>query len=376
MTSAIRIPQANPRAAYLAHRDDIDAAVLRTLDSGRYILGPETEAFESEFSRWAGTGYAVGTGSGTDALHLGLRAAGIGSGDEVITVSHTAVATVAAIELAGATPRFVDIDPQTFTMDPVRLQERLSARTKAVIPVHIYGHPADMDAILEIARSRGLVVLEDCAQAAGAMYKGQRVGTLGDMGAFSFYPTKNLGAIGDAGALLTGNPVLAEKARALRQYGWRTRYLSDLPGMNTRLDEVQAAILRVKLRHLNAENGRRDAIASRYQDTLEGNREIVSPPNTARSDAQGQHAWHLYVIRSRRRDELQAFLADRAIGTLIHYPMPVHLQPGYSRLRAGSLAETERAAREILSLPLWPEMSDAEVTAVCSALREFDGRDS
>lgn len=371
MASAIRIPQANPRAAYLAHRDDIDAAVLRALDSGRYILGPETAAFEKEFSSWAGASDAVGTGSGTDALHLGLRAVGIGIGDEVITVSHTAVATIAAIELAGATPVFVDIDPQTFTMDPVSLQERLTARTRAVIPVHIYGHAADMDAILEIARSRRLIVLEDCAQAAGARYKGKQVGTLGDMGAFSFYPTKNLGALGDAGALITSNPVLAERARALRQYGWRTRYLSDMAGMNTRLDEVQAAILRVKLRHLNAENARRGAIASSYQDALEGNREIGSPPNTAPS---GQHAWHLYVVRSPRRDELQAFLADQGIGTLIHYPVPVHLQAGYSRLRAGCLLETERAAREVLSLPLWPEMSDSDVTSVCSALREFERR--
>ena len=285
------IPQTDPRANYLAHKDEIDAAIAAVLAGGRYILGEQVAAFEREFAAYLGAGstegatHAIGVGSGTDALHLALRACGIGPGDRVFTVSHTAVATVAAIELAGATPVLVDIDPATFTMDPNRLEEAVRrdeggnssnvkrhssivTRHSAIIPVHLYGHPADMAAILEIARRYDLWVIEDCAQAHGATIDGQKTGTFGDIAAFSFYPTKNLGALGDGGAVVTSDPALAEQTRLLREYGWRERYVSAIPGLNSRLDELQAAILRVKLRYLDAENARRRALAAEYDRLL------------------------------------------------------------------------------------------------------------
>ncbi len=361
-------------AGYRAHQEEIDQAVQQVLAKGWYILGQEVSAFEEEFAQYIGVRHCSGVANGTDAVHVALRAAGIGPGDRVLTVSHTAVATVAAVELAGATPVLIDIDPATYTLDPNRLAETLkdydrgvrpegSPRPKAVIPVHLYGHPADMPAILEIARRYDLTVIEDCAQAHGATLAGRKVGTWGHLATFSFYPTKNLGALGDGGGVVTDDPRLAEEVRLVREYGWRERYISHRTGMNSRLDELQAAILRVKLKYLDADNARRRAIAGIY-DHLLGEVDRVKPPvHRAAID----HAFHLYVIRSRSRDQLQRHLKTQGVGTLIHYPIPVHRQPAYQDrvpLGAGGLPHAEQACREVLSLPLYPQMTDDQAQYV------------
>lgn len=357
------IPQANPKAQYMAHKDEIDAAMARVLEAGRYILGEECTAFEREFAEYLDVGYASGVGSGTEALHVALSACGIGPGDEVIAPAHTAVATAAAIELTGATPVLVDIDPRNFNLDPSRLESAITPRTKAVIPVHLYGQAADLAPILAIARRYSLRVIEDCAQAIGATYRGRRVGGWGDMAAFSFYPTKNLGAIGDGGMVVTNDAALAERAGLLRQYGWRERYISEMAGWNTRLDELQAAILRVKLRYLEEDTALRRRWAEIYHQDLSG---LELP----REMPYGRHVYHLYVVRHPRRDELQAYLKERGIGALVHYPAPVHLQPAYrGRLGdVGSFPHAEQAAREVLSLPLYPELTEAQVRAVVAAV--------
>jgi len=362
------IPQANPRAQYLSHQADIDQAIARVLDGGRYILGQETAAFEREFAGYIGVRFGVGVGSGTEALHLALRACGVGPGDDVITVSHTAVATVSAIELCGARPVLADIDPRTYTLDPHKLPAAITPATRAILPVHLYGQPADLDPILRLARQHHLRVIEDCAQSHGALYRDRRTGAWGDMACYSFYPTKNLGAIGDGGFVATDDPQLAENARLLREYGWRERYVSDMAGWNTRLDELQAAILRVKLRTLDADNARRRHLAALYDELLTGS--SVTLPAAM---PYGQHVYHLYVVRSERRDELQAFLKERGVGSLVHYPVPVHLQPAYrGRLGdIGSLPETERAARDVLSLPLYPELAETQVHQVAEAICAF-----
>jgi dTDP-4-amino-4,6-dideoxygalactose transaminase len=364
----MNIPAADPRAQYDAHRAEIDAAIARVLDAGRYILGEETRAFESEFANYLGVGHAIGVGSGTEALHLALRACGVGSGDEVITVSHTAVATVSAIELAGSAPVLIDIDPRTYTLDPHLLERAITSRVKAIIPVHLYGAPADLEPIISIARRRNLKVIEDCAQAHGAAYRGRRVGAWGDIAAFSFYPTKNLGAIGDGGLVVTNDAHLAERARLLREYGWSERYVSSIAGWNSRLDELQAAILRVKLRTLDPDNARRRELAAIYDEML--------PPTVQKPMAPDgcEHVYHLYVIRHPRRDRLAETLRHKGIGTGVHYPVPIHLQPAYrERLSGGeALPETERAAREVLSLPMYPELADDHVRRVAEAVRAFD----
>jgi dTDP-4-amino-4,6-dideoxygalactose transaminase len=359
---------ANPRAQYDAHAEEIDAAMARVLRGGRYILGDEVAAFEKEFAATIGVAHAIGVGSGTDALHLALRAAGIGTGDDVITVSHTAVATVAAVEMAGATPVLVDIDPIHYTIDPARIEDALTERTRAIIPVHLYGGAADLEAVLDIAHRRGLKVIEDCAQSHGASYRGRRTGAIGDAGTFSFYPTKNLGAIGDGGMIVTSDDGIAAAARLLRQYGWEERYVSRVAGWNSRLDELQAAVLRVKLPYLDDDNRRRRGIAAAYTDGLRGT--ALTLPAT-RPDS--EHAFHLYVVRSAQRDRLARFLQERGVGTLVHYPVPVHLQPAYSaRLGSRPLPETERAAREVLSLPMYPELRDDEVQQVIKAIHDFE----
>lgn len=363
------LPFADPKANYWVHKEAIDAAIRRVLEGGWYILGPEVTAFEQEFATAMGVAHAIGVGSGTEALHLALRTCGIGAGDAVLTVSHTAVATVAAIELAGATPVLVDIDPQTFTLDPNRLEDALRqcARPRAIVPVHLYGHPADMPAILDIARRYSLRVIEDCAQAHGAALQGRRVGSWGDIAAFSFYPTKNLGALGDGGAVVTAAADLAEQARLLREYGWRERYVSEYPGMNSRLDEVQAAVLRVKLRHLDEENARRRELARSYDRLLE-----PTSLHLPQVSNQVEHVYHLYVVRSKHREQLRNALREDGIGTAIHYPLPVHLQPAYrSRIvrGGGGLPETEQACREILSLPMYPQMTDEQVRYVADRVK-------
>lgn len=361
------IPAANPRAQYLSHRAEIDAALAAVLDGNRYILGPDTQAFEHEFAAYLGVDHAIGVGSGTEALHLALRACHIGPGDEVITVSHTAVATVSAIELAGATPVLVDIDPRTYTIDPALIERALTPRTAAIIPVHLYGGAAQLGPIGDLARRHQLRLIEDCAQAHGARYADRIVGSYGDVSCFSFYPTKNLGAIGDGGLVAANDPAVAENLNLLRQYGWRERYISEVAGWNTRLDELQAAVLRVKLRHLEADNDKRRKLAAIYDEQLAG---VVATPR-ARPDT--HHVYHLYVIRHPQRDALRSFLQERGIGTAIHYPVPIHLQPAYrGRLGdVGSLPETERAAQEIVSLPMYPELSEEEAHTVAQTIREF-----
>lgn len=375
-TPTARILQNDIGAGYRARRDEIDAAVARVLASGWYILGAEVEAFEREFSGWLGVPYAVGVANGTDALALALRGLGIGPGCAVVTVSHTAVATVAAIEMVGATPVLVDIDPRSYCMCPddlaatlARWRERGSGAPpiRAVVPVHIYGQPADMARIMDVARAAGIRVIEDCSQAHGATIDGRRVGSFGDAAAFSLYPTKNLGALGDGGIVATADPELRARIAALRQYGWRERYVSAEPGVNSRLDELQAAILRVKLRDLDANNARRAAIAARYDAALAAGAVAAAPwrvPGTG-------HVFHQYVMRSTRRDAVRAELAGRGIDTAIHYPVPVHLQPAYAgrvTLGPSGCAATAVVAHEILSLPMFPELGRDQVDRICGAL--------
>jgi len=361
------IPSADPRAGVLARRAEIDAAIARVLDGGRYVLGPEVDAFEREFAAWLGARHVVGVASGTDALVLALRACGIGPGDEVITVGHTAVATVAAIELVGASPVLADVELETYALDPARVERALSPRTRALLPVHLYGHPAPLEALHAIAKRHGLRLIEDCAQAHGAMLAGVRVGTIGDAAAFSFYPTKNLGAIGDGGAVATGDGEIAERARCLREYGWRERYVSDVPGTNSRLDELQAAILRVGLRHLDRDNARRETIARVYDAGL-ADAGVTTPVTRPGC----RHVYHQYVVRHPDRDALRAELHRRGVGTLVHYPVPVHLQPAYhGRLRIpGPLPRTEEAAATVLSLPMYPELGTSRAERVARTVRE------
>ena len=374
-TEPNRILQADPKSDYLAHKTEIDAAIQAALESGRYILGPEVAAFETEWAAYVGTSEAVGVGNGTDAIELALRALGIGSGDVVITTSNTAVATVAGIELTGASALLVDVDPITLTLSPERLEEAVAqtraAHLRAVIPVHLYGQPADMPAIVSIADAHRLKVVEDCAQAHGARIAGLAVGTWGDAAAFSFYPTKNLGALGDGGAVVTNDTQLAERLRELRVYGWKERYISESSGMNTRLDDLQAAILRVKLRHLESANARRRAIARRYHEAL-GDLPIILPPR----DEKVEHVYHQFVIRLAARDRLRAHLQKQNIDTAVLYPIPIHQQPAYRGkiAVAGELPVTERAAQELLCLPVHPTLQDADVDRVAAAIRAwFDG---
>jgi len=363
----LMIIYANPKAQYLSYKSEIDAAISRVLDSGWYILGKEVELFEEEFSDYIGVGYGVGVGSGTEALHLALVACGIGPGDEVITVSHTAVATAAAITLSGATPVFVDIEPRYFTIEPDCIRKAITSKTKAILPVHIYGHPADMDAIMQIAHEYGLKVIEDCAQAHGAKYKGQRVGSIGDVGCFSFYPTKNLGAIGDGGVVVTDSPDLAEKTRLLREYGWKDRYISSSEGWNSRLDEIQAAILRVKLKYLDEDNLKRTKLAEQYVDGLQ--RLLLEVPRK-RSDC--EHVYHLFVIKTNNRKSLRDYLGENGISTSIQYPVPVHEQAKFMSLGQNeSLQITEKLAKEIVSLPIYPEVHSKEAEIVINSIKEF-----
>lgn len=366
MTENSSIAAANPLADYWAHRQEIDEAVQRVLSGGRYILGPEVAAFEQEFASFLGVSDAVGVGNGTDALHVALRVSGVGPGDGVITVSHTAVATVAAIELGGAVPILIDVDPHTQTMDPNRLEHALrmkaERRIQAVIPVHLYGHPADMPAILQVARRHDIKVIEDCAQSHGATIQGRQTGTWGDVAAFSFYPTKNLGAIGDGGAVVSNDRSLGVTARLVREYGWRERYVSDLPGLNSRLDEVQAAILRVKLRYLSQDNARRQEVARQYDSSLAMS--TLTLPNRREGY---DHVFHQYVVRSSRRDDLKNYLSSHSIGTAIHYPVPIHLQPAYRDrvcIDGLRLEHTERLCQEVLSLPMHPHVTSEQVLRI------------
>lgn len=365
--AAPTVPLANPGARFWRQGKALRAAMDRVVASGYYVLGPEVEAFEEELAEWVGADHAVGVANGTDAITVALRALGVGPGDEVVTVSHTAVPTVAAIELTGATPVLVDIERTSLGMSPSALEAAIGPRTAAVVVVHMYGHPAPIRAIAAICEQHHLALVEDCAQAHGARVDGQHVGTFGDAGTFSFYPTKNLGAMGDGGAVFTSSVGVAERVRRLRQYGWAPRGVSQEPGMNTRLDELQAAILRVGLASLDEDVARRRAIAARYGEEL-ALHDGVAAPSCAAGCA---HAYHLYVVRHPEPDALGAALGRRGIATGRHYPQAVHQQPAYAgRLRCpDGLRETEQLYREHLSLPMFPELSDAQVDRVVAALR-------
>ena len=371
--TTIAVPQADPGAGYRAQQAEIDAAVARALSSGWYILGKEGEAFEAEYAAWQGAQRAIGCANGTDALALALRGLGIGPGATVVTVSHTAVATVAAIEMVGAVPLLLDIDPDTYTMDPDELAAVLDdpppglPPIRAVIPVHIYGQSCDLAPMLAAAAKHGVVVIEDCSQAHGASYAGRKVGNHGQVACYSLYPTKNLGALGDGGVLTTDDAALADRIGAIRQYGWKERYISADVGVNSRLDELQAAILRVKLTRLDANNARRQAIAAAYDAALAGGR--FAPLARRAGDA---HVFHQYVLRVPDRAALMARLRAEGIATAIHYPVPVHLQPAYrgrTPMGPAGCAETARAASEVMSLPMFPELTDVQVERVCAALR-------
>ena len=368
----ITVPQANPGAGYRALQGEIDAAVARALGSGWYILGAEGRAFEAEFAAWLGAGHAVGCANGTDALALALRALDVGPGSTVVTVSHTAVATVAAIEMVGATPLLVDIEPEYYTMNPDELAAVLDTPPvglppiRAVIPVHLYGQAADLGPIVAASGKHGVAVIEDCSQAHGATLNGRKLGTFTEVATFSLYPTKNLGALGDGGVLATGDPARAARLAALRQYGWRTHYVSDEVGVNSRLDEIQAAILRVKLRHLDAQNMRRQTIADAYDVALATG--AIRPPGRR---AGAGHVFHQYVLRVPDRAAVQARLRAAGIGTGVHYPMAVHQQPAYrGRIALGpsGCVASERASAEVLSLPMFPELTNAQVETVCAAV--------
>lgn len=362
------IPALDLKAQYRSIKQEIDAAVIRSLESGNYILGPEVAAFEEEFAAYCRSSYAIGLNTGTSALHLALLAAGISPGDEVITVPFTFVATTAAIYYAGATPVFVDIDPSTYTMDITQIEHQITPRTKAIVPVHLYGHPADMDPILDIARRNGLIVIEDAAQAHGADYKGRRVGSVADAACFSFYPGKNLGACGEGGAVTTSNPELARKIRMLRDWGQEKKYHHILKGYNFRMDGIQGAVLRVKLRYLDQWTEGRRRCAAEYSSML-ANSGLTLPVVTPDCS----HVFHVYAVRTSNRDQMKAHLEANGIQAGIHYPIPVHLTEAYAdpRYRAGNFPNAEAAAAEELSLPIYPELTSAQIAKICGHVEEL-----
>ena len=364
----VKVPFLDLKAQYRSIKPEIDAAIQKVLDSTQFVLGDEVAAFEREFAEYGGAKHGIAVNSGTSALHLAMLAAGIGPGDEVITVPNTFVATVAAVRYAGARAVYVDIDPARFTMDPARVEAAIGPRTKAILPVHLYGQPADMDPILEIARRRGLLVVEDAAQAHGARYQGRPVGSLGDLACFSFYPGKNLGAYGEGGIVLTSNDEYAKKIRMLRDWGQERKYQHLLAGYNYRMEGMQGAILRVKLRHLERWTEARRAHAARYAALLAdcGVGIPVEAPGA-------RHVWHVYAVRTRERDPIMKALGEQGIQSGIHYPIPVHLQPAYAdpAYARGSFPHAERAADEVTSLPMFPELTEEQLQLVAGALRRL-----
>lgn len=361
------IPLVDLRRQYLDLKSDIDAAVMRVLDTGQFVLGPEVAAFEREFAEMCMADDGIAVNTGTSALHLALLAAGIGPGDEVITVPFTFVATAAAIGYTGATPVFVDIAPLTFTMDVSQIERAITPRTKAILPVHLYGHAADLDPIMAIAAKHRLVVIEDACQAHGALYKGRPVGAIGDAGCFSFYPGKNLGAYGEGGIVVTSRADFARDIRMRRDWGAENKYHHIVKGFNYRMEGMQGAILRVKLRHLAKWTEARRGHAAAYGEQLADSG--VRMPAEA---AYARHVYHVYAVRTTERAELQRALQARGVSTGIHYPIPVHLQPAWAELghAEGSFPESERAAREVLSLPMFPELTPAQIEQVCAAVKQ------
>ena len=369
----MRIQFLELKPTYDELKDEFDAAYHRVMDSGWYLLGSELEAFEAEFAEYCEAKHCIGVANGLDALHLIVRGYGIGAGDEVIVPSHTFIATWLAVSYAGATPVPVEPNPLTYNLDPANIEAAITPRTKAIMPVHLYGQPADLDPINEIARKHGLVVIEDSAQAQGARYKGRRTGSLGDAAGHSSYPGKNLGAFADAGAITTNDPALADRVRALRNYGSKKKYHYEAQGINSRMDELQAAFLRVKLRHLDEWNARRIKLAEQYLFQLSAFNSQLSLPTVP---PWASPVWHLFVIRHPQRDALQQHLADLGIQTLVHYPIPPHLSGAYSDLRPPTsdlwpLPIAERVADQVLSLPIGPHMSSDAVATVVDAIKSF-----
>ncbi len=360
------VPMLDLRAQYASIREEIRAALDVVLDSQHFILGPQVQALEEEIARYCGRRFAVGVASGTDALILALRACGIGPKDEVIVPSFSFIATADSVSMLGATPVFADIQPNTFNMDPAKLVAKVTPRSRAVIPVHLYGQSADMDPILEFARQHDLKVIEDNAQAIGATYKGKKTGGFGDAGCFSFFPSKNLGGYGDGGMILTDSEEIWLRLRSLRNHGGLKKYFSEEQGWNSRLDEIQAAVLRVKLRHVDNWNSKRRANAARYDALLRGVLGVV-PPNVA---PWGEHVFHQYTVRLFQRDRVRKSLAERHIASTVYYPTPIHLQPIYASLgyKPGDLPETERAAAEVLSLPMYPELTFGQIDRIVDAI--------
>ncbi len=348
-------------------REGIDTAIAEVVSSGLYIGGPAVTRFEQDFARYSGAAHCVGVGNGLDALHLALRALGIGRGDEVIVASNSFIATVLAITMVGAEPVFVEPDPRTHNLDPALVERALTPRTRALLPTHLYGQPSDMDALAAIARDHGLALIGDAAQAHGARLRGQPIGGLGDIATWSFYPTKNLGALGDAGAVTTSDPELARRIRTLGNYGSAVRYINEERGVNSRLDPLQAAVLSVKLAHLERWNARRRAVAAIYSERLSGLPLVL--PEVAEG---AEPVWHLYVVQHPERDAFQQRLAERGIGTLIHYPVPPHRQQAYAGLGhlVGSFPVAERLAGTVLSLPMGPHLTDDQVEEVVQAVTE------
>lgn len=367
------IPFVDLGAQYASIKPEIDAAVAKVLESGQFVLGDEVAAFEAEFAAYCGGRYGIAVNSGTSALHLALLAAGIGPGDEVITVPFTFVATAAAVWYTGARPVFVDIEPGSFTMDVNQIEEAITDRTKAILPVHLYGQSADMDPILDVARRHGLKVIEDAAQAHGAEYKGRRVGSIGDLSCFSFYPGKNLGAYGEGGMVLTNNSEFADTLRMLRDWGQKEKYQHTLKGYNYRMDGLQGSILRVKLRHLDAWTEARRVNANLY-DQLLSESGIIRPCEMPYA----RHVYHLYVVRSQQRDTLHEVLSRRGIQTGSHYPIPVHLQEAYADLgyKCGDFPCSERAASEVLSLPMFAELTETQQQRVADAVCKINKREA
>jgi dTDP-4-amino-4,6-dideoxygalactose transaminase len=359
------IPFVNFEREYVEIGEEVSQAIQRVLRSGWFILGEEVEKFEEEFSKYVGTRFGIGVNSGSDALYLAVKALGISNGDEVITVSHTMISTVDAITRNGAKPIFADIKPETYLLDVSKIETKISDRTRAIIPVHLYGHPCDMDPLMEIADKHNLYVIEDACQAHGAEYLNRKVGSIGDIGCFSFYPTKNLGAYGDGGMLVTNSEELADKLRKMRNYGQSKKYYHDSLGVNSRLDEIQAAVLRTKLRHLDEWNGKRKKLAKLYNELLD-NTNVITPLEKEYA----KHVYHLYVISHKQRDKLQRYLLENEIQTLIHYPIPVHMQKAY--MRPDKLPTTEKICKEILSLPMNPWLKEEEVKIVSEYIREYD----
>lgn len=364
----MKIPFLDILAANNELRDEIEAAITRVIDSGWYILGPEVDAFEADWAEFCEAKYSVGVANGLDALQLALRAMGVGPGDEVIIPSNTYIATWLAVSQCGAIPVPVEPDEYTYNIDPTLIESAITPRTKVILPVHLYGQPADLDPIIAIARRHGLRILEDGAQAHGARYKGGRIGAHGDAVAWSFYPGKNLGALGDGGAVTTNDPEIADRIRVLRNYGSRVKYVNEVKGFNSRLDPLQAAVLRVKLRYLDEWNQRRYEVARRYEDGLSGCGLVL--PNVP---SWAEPVWHLYVVRSDARDQLQGHLAESGVGTLIHYPIPPHKQEAFANDNYNSDAYpiASRMANEVLSLPIGPQLSQQECASVINAVSLF-----